>query len=69
LGFGTFGQVAKCRNTVTGELVAIKVIKNKPAYLKQSSIEVEILKHVSLKKKVEWKYDISIFMYFSFFFS
>ncbi|CAO3586316.1 unnamed protein product [Absidia cylindrospora] len=47
LGFGTFGQVAKCRNTSTGDLVAIKVIKNKPAYLKQSSIEVEILKHLN----------------------
>ncbi|KAI9300619.1 kinase-like domain-containing protein, partial [Cunninghamella echinulata] len=44
LGSGTFGQVAKCKNILTGELVAIKVIKNKPAYLKQSSIEVEILK-------------------------
>jgi hypothetical protein len=32
---------------VTGDLVAVKVIKNKPAYLKQSAIEVEILKHVS----------------------
>lgn len=32
---------------LTGDLVAVKVIKNKPAYLKQSAIEVEILKHVS----------------------
>ncbi|SAM01055.1 hypothetical protein [Absidia glauca] len=47
LGSGTFGQVAKCRNMVTGELVAVKVIKNKPAYLKQSAIEVDILKHLN----------------------
>lgn len=47
LGSGTFGQVAKCRNMSTGELVGVKIIKNKPAYLKQSLIEVEILKHVS----------------------
>lgn len=47
LGSGTFGQVVKCRNISTGELVGIKVIKNKPAYLKQSMVEVNILKHVS----------------------
>ncbi|KAI8343347.1 kinase-like domain-containing protein [Chlamydoabsidia padenii] len=47
LGSGTFGQVAKCRNILTGDLVAIKVIKNKPAYLKQSEIEVEILNHLN----------------------
>ncbi|KAI8084849.1 kinase-like domain-containing protein [Halteromyces radiatus] len=49
LGFGTFGQVAKCRNTLTGEIVAIKVIKNKPAYFRQSTVEVEILKLLNRK--------------------
>ncbi|KAG0184451.1 dual specificity protein kinase yak1 [Apophysomyces sp. BC1034] len=43
LGSGTFGQVAKCRNVNTGEWVGVKVIKNKPAYLKQSMIESKIL--------------------------
>ncbi|KAI8330453.1 kinase-like domain-containing protein [Chlamydoabsidia padenii] len=47
LGSGTFGQVAKCRNSITGDLVAVKVIKNKPAYLKQSTIEVETLKQLN----------------------
>ncbi|RCH91349.1 dual specificity protein kinase yak1 [Rhizopus stolonifer] len=47
LGAGTFGQVARCRNRETDELVAIKVIKNKPAYTKQSLIEVEILNHLN----------------------
>jgi dual specificity protein kinase YAK1 len=47
LGSGTFGQVAKCKDTETDELVAVKVIKNKPAYTKQSLIEVDILQHVS----------------------
>ena len=46
LGSGTFGQVVKCLDTSTGKLVGVKVIKNKPAYLKQSMIEVDILKHV-----------------------
>lgn len=46
LGSGTFGQVAKCKNIDTGELVGVKVIKNKPAYTKQSLVEVDILTHV-----------------------
>lgn len=47
LGSGTFGQVVKCRNMETGELVGLKVIKNKPAYTKQSLIEVDILTKVN----------------------
>ncbi|KAJ3405503.1 Homeodomain-interacting protein kinase 3 [Chytriomyces hyalinus] len=47
LGQGTFGQVAKCVNTKTGENVAVKVIKNKPAYHNQSLVEVAILKHLN----------------------
>ena len=43
LGQGTFGQVAKCQNVHTGQIVAIKVIKNKPAYFNQSMMEVTIL--------------------------
>ncbi|KAI8059038.1 kinase-like domain-containing protein [Gilbertella persicaria] len=43
LGAGTFGQVVKCRNTKTQEVVAIKVVKNKLAYFKQSMMEVAIL--------------------------
>ncbi|KAI9594637.1 kinase-like domain-containing protein [Syncephalis fuscata] len=43
LGQGTFGQVVKCQNIKNGEYVAIKVIKNKPAYHHQSLMEVAIL--------------------------
>ncbi|KAJ3257905.1 dual specificity protein kinase yak1 [Boothiomyces macroporosus] len=43
LGCGTFGQVVKCQNIKTKELIALKVIKNKPAYYNQSRVEVAIL--------------------------
>ncbi|KAI9287175.1 kinase-like domain-containing protein [Umbelopsis sp. AD052] len=43
LGAGTFGQVVKCQNTKTNEIVAVKVVKNKPAYFNQSMMELAIL--------------------------
>ena len=46
LGQGTFGQVVKCINLKTKEIVAVKVIKNKPAYYNQSLVEVAILEMV-----------------------
>lgn len=49
LGQGTFGQVVKCQNMITKEIVAVKVIKNKPAYLNQSMMEVSILEHLNNK--------------------
>jgi dual specificity protein kinase YAK1 len=43
LGQGTFGQVVKCQNVKTRELVAVKVIKNQPAFFNQSMMEVTVL--------------------------
>ncbi|KYG40590.1 hypothetical protein M433DRAFT_77682 [Acidomyces richmondensis BFW] len=43
LGQGTFGQVVKCQNLKTGEVVAVKVVKNKTAYFNQSMMEVSVL--------------------------
>ena len=43
LGQGTFGQVVKCQNMKTHDVVAVKVVKNKPAYFNQSMMEVTIL--------------------------
>lgn len=48
LGQGTFGQVVKCQNMRTHDLVAVKVVKNKPAYLQQSKMEVAILELVGV---------------------
>lgn len=43
LGQGTFGQVVKCQNMKTQEVVAVKVIKNRTAYFNQSMMEVSVL--------------------------
>ncbi|KAJ9115094.1 hypothetical protein QFC22_005422 [Naganishia vaughanmartiniae] len=40
LGQGTFGQVVKCQNMRTHDIVAVKVVKNKPAYFNQSMMEL-----------------------------
>lgn len=44
LGTGTFGQVARCEDLQSvGKHVAVKIIKNKPAYRRQAMIEIQIL--------------------------
>ena len=43
LGHGTFGQVAKCWVPDTSSFVAVKIIKNQPAYHQQALVEVSIL--------------------------
>ncbi|KAI8989403.1 kinase-like domain-containing protein [Pilobolus umbonatus] len=49
MGQGTFGQVAKCQKMSTGELFAIKVIKNKPAFYNQSLQEIRIISLMQLQ--------------------
>ena len=44
LGQGTFAQVFKCINTETNKFVAIKIVKNKRAYVRQAAIEVDIFR-------------------------
>lgn len=45
LGHGTFGQVLKCHQSGEGgQVVALKMIKNKPAYFHQALVEVRILR-------------------------
>lgn len=49
LGQGTFAQVVKCQNLTTKELVAVKVVKSKPAYINQSLSEVSLLELINNK--------------------
>lgn len=43
LGHGTFGQVLKCMPSFGSQPIALKIIKNKPAYYHQAFVEVRIL--------------------------
>eukprot|EP00727_Mastigamoeba_balamuthi_P005916 m51a1_g1944 putative protein kinase (1370) ;mRNA; f:943403-950822 len=43
VGQGTFGQVVKCRDEEESTLVAVKVLKNKPAYFRQGLLEIGVL--------------------------
>lgn len=49
LGQGTFGQVVKCQNLITKEILAVKVIKSKTEYLNQSITEAKILELINRK--------------------
>ena len=48
IGSGSFGQVVKAIDTQQGNIeVAIKVIKNKPAFHRQAKMEVELLQYLN----------------------
>ncbi|GAA0149160.1 protein modifying enzyme [Lithospermum erythrorhizon] len=67
LGHGTFGQVAKCYVVETNNFVAVKVIKNQPAYHQQALVEVSILTTLNRKFDPEDKHHIvRIYDYFVF---
>lgn len=65
LGHGTFGQVAKCWDAETNSFVAVKIIKNQPAYYQQALVEVTILTTLNRKYDPEDKHHIvRIYDYF-----
>ena len=47
LGRGTFGQVVKCQCRNSNRIVAIKILKNLPSYLRQGNVEIQILQTLS----------------------
>ena len=50
LGQGTFAQVFHCMNLETGKVCAVKVVKNKPAYTRQATIEIDVFKTMMNKR-------------------
>ena len=44
LGQGTFAQVFECVHVASGRRVALKVVKNKPAYTRQAAVEVDVFR-------------------------
>lgn len=65
LGQGTFGQVAKCWVAELDRFVAVKIIKNQPAYYQQAWVEVAILTTLNKKYDPDDKHHIvRIYDYF-----
>ena len=50
LGQGTFAQVYCCWESISKKRVALKIIKNKPAFTKQAAVEIEVFQALSAKK-------------------
>jgi serine/threonine protein kinase len=44
LGQGTFAHVFQCLHVQTGNLVAIKIVKNKQAYTRQAAVEIDVFR-------------------------
>lgn len=63
LGHGTFGQVAKCWFAETNSFVAVKIIKNQPAYYQQALVEVSILTLVTFLSFISF-FDNGYFLFF-----
>jgi serine/threonine protein kinase len=51
LGQGTFAQVFQCLHLQTGKLVAIKIVKNKPAYTRQAAVELDIFRALTKRQE------------------
>ena len=51
LGQGTFAQVFRCQCLQTGQIVAIKIVKNRPAYTRQAAVEIDVFMAMAAVEK------------------
>ena len=47
LGKGSFGQVLKCLDHKTNQLIAVKIIRSKKKFYHQANIEIKILQYIN----------------------
>lgn len=67
LGTGTFGQVVKCIHLRSGQMVAVKVIKNQKAYFNQAWVEFNMLKMLHEENPAEsTRHVVKLFSHFIF---
>ena len=64
LGKGSFGSVFKVKNKITGEIRAMKIIKNSPTNDNSQAISTKFLKEIQVLKELEHPNIIKIFEYF-----
>ncbi|EDR27989.1 hypothetical protein EDI_022350, partial [Entamoeba dispar SAW760] len=55
LGQGSFGQVVKCLDLTTNQFVALKVLRNRPAYFRQGMLEIAVLQLLNEKFDIDGK--------------
>jgi serine/threonine protein kinase len=63
LGQGTFAQVFQCLHIQSGKIVAIKIVKNKPAYTRQATVEIDVFRSLQ-EEKVKREYMVSLDYFF-----
>jgi serine/threonine protein kinase len=51
LGQGTFAQVFLCLHVQSGREVAVKIVKNKPAYTRQATVEIDVFRALQEEDK------------------
>ncbi|XP_070534023.1 dual specificity protein kinase CLK2-like [Ptychodera flava] len=61
LGEGTFGKVVACKDSQTGEKVALKIIKNIDKYRLAAKLEINVLKKIT--KKDPYSQSLCVEMY------
>ncbi|KAF9239619.1 hypothetical protein BU15DRAFT_74473 [Melanogaster broomeanus] len=66
LGKGSFGQVLNCRDHLTGQSVAIKIIRNKKRFHHQALVEIKILDNLRQWDQEEKHYVIKMTEHFYF---